>query len=82
MTSHITQSCVRNVVSIDSPDRSRLGIRAVSEPSAVPVDGASHHRQALALTEVLFSDPRHFFRSYSAAELGRVMTTAGSGTPV
>ncbi|MPY63266.1 hypothetical protein [Streptomyces spongiae] len=30
----------------------------------------------LALTEVLLADPRHFFRSYSAGELGRLMTTA------
>ncbi|MFE3774852.1 hypothetical protein [Streptomyces sp. NPDC059122] len=29
----------------------------------------------LALTETLLSDPRHFFRSYSAAEIGRLMTT-------
>ncbi|MGP3923591.1 hypothetical protein [Streptomyces sp. 8N616] len=28
----------------------------------------------LAVTEVLFSDPRHFFRSYSASELGRLMS--------
>ncbi|MDQ8702167.1 hypothetical protein RCO28_06625 [Streptomyces sp. LHD-70] len=27
----------------------------------------------LALTETLLSDPRHFFRSYSAAEIGRMM---------
>ncbi|WP_327323138.1 hypothetical protein OG735_11995 [Streptomyces sp. NBC_01210] len=31
--------------------------------------------QLLALTETLLSDPRHFFRSYSAAEIGRMMTT-------
>ncbi|WP_406737932.1 hypothetical protein OG365_13545 [Streptomyces sp. NBC_00853] len=43
---------------------------------------AEYTERLLALTEVLFSDPRHFFRSYSAAELSRVMTTAGSGTPV
>ncbi|MDO0934534.1 hypothetical protein QQY66_23695 [Streptomyces sp. DG2A-72] len=30
----------------------------------------------LALTEVLLADPRHFFRSYSAGELGRLMSTA------
>lgn len=30
----------------------------------------------LALTEVLLADPRHFFRSYSAGELGRLMNTA------
>ncbi|CCB76073.1 protein of unknown function [Streptantibioticus cattleyicolor NRRL 8057 = DSM 46488] len=28
----------------------------------------------LATAEVLLSDPRHFFRSYSAAEIGRLMT--------
>lgn len=34
--------------------------------------------QLLALTETLLSDPRHFFRSYSAAEIGRMMTTPAS----
>ncbi|MFJ5967316.1 hypothetical protein [Streptomyces sp. NPDC093060] len=28
----------------------------------------------LATSEILLSDPRHFFRSYSAAEIGRLMT--------
>ncbi|MGA5192142.1 hypothetical protein [Streptomyces exfoliatus] len=28
----------------------------------------------LAMTETLLSDPRHFFRSYSAAEIGRLIT--------
>lgn len=28
----------------------------------------------LAMTEIFLSDPRHFFRSYSAGELGRMMT--------
>ncbi|WP_435241873.1 hypothetical protein [Streptomyces cucumeris] len=28
----------------------------------------------LAATEILLSDPRHFFRSYSAAEIGRIIT--------
>lgn len=32
----------------------------------------------LALTETLLADPRHFFRSYSAAEIGRMMTTPAS----
>ncbi|MFJ3841818.1 hypothetical protein ACIPY6_40835 [Streptomyces sp. NPDC090054] len=37
--------------------------------------------QLLTLAEVLFADPRHFFRSYSAAEIGRMMTTTtGSNT--
>ncbi|MCX4808840.1 hypothetical protein OG594_46120 [Streptomyces sp. NBC_01214] len=36
----------------------------------------------LTLSDVLFADPRHFFRSYSAAEIGRMMTTTtGSRTP-
>ncbi|MFB6604847.1 hypothetical protein [Streptomyces noursei] len=26
------------------------------------------------MADVLLSDPRHFFRSYSAGELGRLMT--------
>jgi hypothetical protein len=30
--------------------------------------------QLLALTETMLSDPRHFFRSYSATEIGRMMT--------
>ncbi|GGR52167.1 hypothetical protein [Streptomyces roseolus] len=30
--------------------------------------------QLLAMTETLLSDPRHFFRSYSAAEVGRLIT--------
>ncbi|MEU2878349.1 hypothetical protein [Streptomyces sp. NPDC007070] len=30
----------------------------------------------LGLTDVLLADPRHFFRSYSAGELGRLMATA------
>ncbi|PWK61889.1 hypothetical protein BCL76_12527 [Streptomyces sp. CG 926] len=41
---------------------------------------AEYAERLLALSEVLFSDPRHFFRSYSAAEMGRVMATAGSST--
>ncbi|MBL1095789.1 hypothetical protein [Streptomyces coffeae] len=32
--------------------------------------------QLLAMTEILLSDPRHFFRSYSATEIGRMMTVA------
>ena len=31
--------------------------------------------QLLAMAETLLSDPRHFFRSYSAAEIGRLITT-------
>ncbi|MER5737756.1 hypothetical protein ABT117_19050 [Streptomyces sp. NPDC002262] len=30
--------------------------------------------QLLAMAETLLSDPRHFFRSYSAAEIGRLVT--------
>ncbi|MFG2939695.1 hypothetical protein [Streptomyces sp. NPDC048282] len=30
--------------------------------------------QLLAMTETMLSDPRHFFRSYSAAEIGRLIT--------
>ncbi|WP_420705746.1 hypothetical protein [Streptomyces sp. LaPpAH-108] len=32
----------------------------------------------LAVAEALLSDPRHFFRSYSAAEIGRPMTAPPS----
>ncbi|MDX2708080.1 hypothetical protein PV350_35335 [Streptomyces sp. PA03-6a] len=32
----------------------------------------------LALAEVLLADPRHFFRAYSAGELGRMMTTTAT----
>ncbi|MHC0430884.1 hypothetical protein ACX6XY_11925 [Streptomyces sp. O3] len=31
--------------------------------------------QLLTLTETLLADPRHFFRAYSAAEIGHMMTT-------
>lgn len=30
--------------------------------------------QLLAMAQTLLSDPRHFFRSYSAAEIGRLLT--------
>jgi isopenicillin N synthase-like dioxygenase len=30
--------------------------------------------QLLAMTATMLSDPRHFFRSYSAAEIGRLIT--------
>ncbi|MET9822712.1 hypothetical protein ABZ038_14005 [Streptomyces sp. NPDC006349] len=36
------------------------------------VDEYAH--QLLGMTETLLSDPRHFFRSYSAAEIGRLIT--------
>ncbi|MFE2128654.1 hypothetical protein [Streptomyces amritsarensis] len=36
--------------------------------------------QLLTLAEVLFADPRHFFRSYSAAEISRMMTTTTGST--
>ncbi|MEU6347036.1 hypothetical protein ABZ883_39535 [Streptomyces sp. NPDC046977] len=35
---------------------------------------AEYVDRLLALAEVLLSDPRHFFRAYSAGELGRMMT--------
>jgi hypothetical protein len=35
----------------------------------------------LSLVEVLLSDPRHFFRSYSAGELGRLMTAQARSVP-
>ncbi|MFF8909229.1 hypothetical protein [Streptomyces olivaceoviridis] len=28
----------------------------------------------LSMTDTLLSDPRHFFRAYSASEIGRLMT--------
>lgn len=34
---------------------------------------SEYAHQLLALTETLLADPRHFFRSYSAAEIGRMM---------
>ncbi|MEU6383091.1 hypothetical protein ABZ847_05940 [Streptomyces bauhiniae] len=34
--------------------------------------------QLLAMAETLLSDPRHFFRSYSAAEIGRMLTAPPS----
>lgn len=40
-------------------------------PGSLP----QYAEQLLTLTETLLSDPRHFFRSYSAAEIGRMMTT-------
>ncbi|WP_269857941.1 hypothetical protein [Streptomyces sp. RPT161] len=40
-----------------------------------PGSSADYAERLLMLAEVLLSDPRHFFRSYSAAELGRLMTT-------
>lgn len=35
---------------------------------------AEYAEQLLTTTDTLLSDPRHFFRSYSAAEIGRMMT--------
>lgn len=35
---------------------------------------ADYTEQLLAMTDTLLSDPRHFFRSYSATEIGRMMT--------
>ncbi|WCD98665.1 hypothetical protein PGH47_24595 [Streptomyces sp. HUAS 31] len=40
-------------------------------PGTVP----EYADQLLATAETLLSDPRHFFRSYSAAEIGRLITT-------
>ncbi|MEV0469250.1 hypothetical protein [Streptomyces prunicolor] len=37
---------------------------------------AEYAEQLLAMTDTLLSDPRHFFRSYSAAEIGRMMTAS------
>jgi len=34
--------------------------------------------QLLAMTDTLLSEPRHFFRSYSASEIGRMMTAPDS----
>lgn len=36
---------------------------------------AEYVDRLLALDEVVLADPRHFFRAYSAAEIGRMMTT-------
>ncbi|MGW5214215.1 hypothetical protein ACWEQO_24170 [Streptomyces sp. NPDC004051] len=35
---------------------------------------AEYAEQLLAMTDILLSAPRHFFRSYSAAEIGRMVT--------
>ncbi|UXY33050.1 hypothetical protein [Streptomyces sp. HUAS TT20] len=35
---------------------------------------AEYADRLLTMTDTLLSDPRHFFRSYSAAEIGRMMT--------
>ncbi|WP_258574030.1 hypothetical protein [Streptomyces sp. KM273126] len=45
---------------------------AIGRPQLVP----QYFARLLGLTEVLLADPRHFFRSYSAGELGRLTTTA------
>jgi hypothetical protein len=39
-----------------------------------PGTTAEYADQLLAMTGTLLSDPRHFFRSYSAAEIGHLMT--------
>ncbi|MGN5392432.1 hypothetical protein [Streptomyces sp. JL7001] len=41
---------------------------------------AEYAEQLLTLAEVLFADPRHSFRSYSAAEITRMMSTTRSRT--
>ncbi|MBP2052804.1 hypothetical protein J2Z21_005793 [Streptomyces griseochromogenes] len=35
---------------------------------------AEYAERLLAMTDTLLSDPRHFFRSYSASEISRMMT--------
>jgi hypothetical protein len=43
---------------------------------------AEYVEQLLGVAELFLSDPRHFFRSYSAGELGRMMdTTAPRSVP-
>ncbi|WP_369243656.1 hypothetical protein [Streptomyces sp. R41] len=42
---------------------------------------SDYAEQLLGMAEVLLSNPRHFFRSYSAGELGRLMTTATRSVP-
>ncbi|MFI9000041.1 hypothetical protein [Streptomyces sp. NPDC053541] len=39
-----------------------------------PGTATEYADQLLAMAETLLSDPRHFFRSYSAAEIGRLIT--------
>ncbi|MFE0762637.1 hypothetical protein [Streptomyces smyrnaeus] len=39
-----------------------------------PGTAADYVEHLLGMTEVVLSDPRHFFRSYSAGEVGRMMT--------
>ncbi|MFE1307517.1 hypothetical protein [Streptomyces sp. NPDC058755] len=52
----------------------------VFEDGAGPLDGCVE--RLLATSEILLSAPRHFFRSYSAAEIGRLMTaTAPRSVP-
>ncbi|WP_234543504.1 hypothetical protein [Streptomyces shenzhenensis] len=41
---------------------------------AWPGTVAEYVEQLLAMTDTLLSNPRHFFRAYSAAEIGRMMT--------
>ncbi|MET7905725.1 hypothetical protein ABZS86_31410 [Streptomyces sp. NPDC005355] len=41
-----------------------------------PGSSAEYVDRLLGLADVLLADPRHFFRSYSASALGRLMTTA------
>jgi hypothetical protein len=43
-----------------------------------PGTTAEYADSLLALAEVLLSDPRHHFRSYSAAEIGRLMPAASA----
>ncbi|GHG09588.1 hypothetical protein [Streptomyces hydrogenans] len=39
-----------------------------------PGSSTEYADQLLGMTDILLSDPRHFFRAYSAAEVGRLMT--------
>ncbi|MBZ6088688.1 MULTISPECIES: hypothetical protein [Streptomyces] len=43
-----------------------------------PGTTAEYAEQLLRLTDILLSDPRHFFRSYSASEIGRMMTASAT----
>ncbi|WP_373921904.1 hypothetical protein [Streptomyces sp. T12] len=49
-------------------------LQAVGLTRAQPGSITEYADQLLALTTTLLSDPRHFFRSYSASEVGRMMT--------
>ncbi|MEV8391887.1 MULTISPECIES: hypothetical protein [unclassified Streptomyces] len=46
-----------------------------------PGSPAEYAGRLLSLTDVLLSSPRHFFRSYSAGELGRLMSAPTRSVP-